>query len=269
MKDTTDDIDVPIRATPIHTPREDIEILPGSLLTGDATAADIDSIRRRTSVYVYEAPVRLWHWVNAAAIIVLCVTGYLIANPPPTMQIGEATHQYTFGYIRFAHFAAAFVMTIGFLGRIYWAFVGNHHSRQLFILPVWNKRWWQEVMFELRWYLFLEKEPKKYIGHNPLAQTAMFFFMTLGITFMIFTGFALYSEGLGLGSWADTMFGWIIPLVGGSQMLHSIHQLGMWAIIVFMIIHIYAAIREDILSRQSMVSTMISGHRTFKDDRPD
>ena len=30
---------------------------------------------------------------------------------------------------------------------------------------------------------------------------------------------------------------------------------------------IYAAIREDIMSRQSMVSTMISGHRTFKDDR--
>lgn len=41
----------------------------------------------------------------------------------------------------------------------------------------------------------------------------------------------------------------------------------MWAIVVFMIIHIYAAIREDIMSRQSMVSTMISGHRTFKDDR--
>jgi hypothetical protein len=37
------------------------------------------------------------------------------------------------------------------------------------------------------------------------------------------------------------------------------HQLGMWAIVVFMIIHIYAAIREDIMSRQSMVSTMISG----------
>jgi hypothetical protein len=47
---------------------------------------------------------------------------------------------------------------------------------------------------------FLEKEPKKYVGHNPLAQIAMFFFMTLGITFMIFTGFALYAEGLGQGS---------------------------------------------------------------------
>ncbi len=33
------------------------------------------------TVYVYEAPVRLWHWVNALAILVLMVTGYLIGSP--------------------------------------------------------------------------------------------------------------------------------------------------------------------------------------------
>ena len=31
--------------------------------------------------YVYEAPVRLWHWVNAASIVILAVTGYFIATP--------------------------------------------------------------------------------------------------------------------------------------------------------------------------------------------
>lgn len=244
-------------------------MMEASRLTGDATEEDLESIRRHTAVYVYEAPVRLWHWINALAITVLCVTGYLIGSPPPSMQIAEATHQFVFGYIRFAHFAAGLILTVGFLGRIYWAFVGNSHARQLFRLPLLNRRWWSEVFFELRWYLFLEKEPKKYVGHNPLAQVAMFFFMTLGITFMIVTGLALYSEGLGQGSWADTLFGWVIPLAGGSLSLHSIHHLGMWAIVVFMIIHIYAAIREDIFSRQTMVSTMISGYRTFRDDRID
>ena len=33
--------------------------------------------------------------------------------------------------------------------------------------------------------------------------------------------------------------------------------------------HVYAAVREDIMSRQSIVSTMVSGVRTFKDDDPD
>ncbi len=238
-----------------------------SRLTGDATAEDLDSIRRRTSVYVYEAPVRLWHWINAGSILTLIVTGYLIGAPLPSMQIGEAVEQFVMGYIRFAHFAAGMILTVGFAGRIYWAFVGNHHAKQLFYVPVWKARWWKELFFELRWYLFLEREPKKYVGHNPLAQLAMFFFMTLGLTFMIVTGWALYAEGAGQGSLPDTFFGWVLGLVQNSQRLHTLHHLGMWAIVVFMLIHIYAAIREDIMSRQSMVSTMISGHRTFKDDR--
>jgi Ni/Fe-hydrogenase 1 B-type cytochrome subunit len=45
--------------------------------------------------------------------------------------------------------------------------VGNGHAKQLFLPPLFNKIWWQEVYHELRWYAFLEKEPKKYVGHNP------------------------------------------------------------------------------------------------------
>ena len=239
------------------------------LSESDLDSDQVTSARRITSVYVYEAPVRIWHWLNALAIMVLCVTGYFIGSPPPTMGLGEASDAYLFGYIRFAHFVAAYVLVIGFMMRIYWAIVGNHHARQLFYLPVWSGRWWKEVWFELRWYMFIERQPKKYVGHNPLAQLAMFCFITLGLTFMIITGFALYSEGLGQGSWADQMFGWVIPLFGQSQDVHTWHHLGMWWIGIFMIIHIYVAVREDIMSRQSIVSTMISGHRTFKDDRPD
>lgn len=236
----------------------------------DADAEDLTHVARQTSVYVYEVPVRLWHWINAAAILVLCVTGYLIGAPPPTMIIAEATHQFVFGYIRFAHFAAGWILAIGFLGRMYWAIFGNHHARQMFYLPIFNGTWWREVFFEIRWYLFLEMRPKKYVGHNPLAQLAMFCFITLGVSFMIITGFALYAEGLGKGSWADQLFGWVVLLVGGNSMLiHTYHHLGMWWIVIFMIVHIYVAIREDIMSRQSIVSTMISGTRTFKDDDPD
>ena len=83
--------------------------------------------------------------------------------------------------------------------------------------------------------------------------------------FMIVTGFALYSEGSQAGSWQDKLFGWVIPLFGQSQDVHSWHRLGMWAMIMFITLHVYAAIREDIMGRQSIVSTMISGRRTFKD----
>ncbi len=260
------DVDGDTVAEPLKTK---LDFYTSEPLTGDATEQDRATITRRTSVYVYEAPVRLWHWINAAAIMVLIVTGYLIGAPPPSMQIAEATHQFVFGYIRFAHFAAAMIMTVGFFGRIYWAFAGNSHAKQMFMLPFWRAQWWSEVWHEIKWYAFLESTPKKYVGHNPLAQIAMFFFMTVGMTFMIVTGFALYAEGAGQGGMLDAIFGPLRDWIGNSQVLHQIHHLGMWFIVIFMMIHIYAAVREDIMSRQSMVSTMISGTRTFKDDQVD
>jgi len=220
--------------------------------------------RQVRSIYVYEAPVRLWHWINALAMVVLAVTGYFIGTPLPT-QPGEAATHFLMGYIRFAHFTAAYIFAVGLLGRIYWAFVGNRHARQIFMLPITNKHWWSEVFFEVRWYLFLEKHPKKYVGHNPMAQLMMFFFFTVLAVGMVFTGFAIYSEGAGLGSWQDSLFGWVIPTLGGSLQVHNLHRLGMWIMMSFAIVHIYAAIREDIMSRQSLISTMISGWRMFKD----
>jgi Ni/Fe-hydrogenase 1 B-type cytochrome subunit len=235
----------------------------------DVTGIDEAAVRRAPrvgSVYVYEAPVRLWHWVNALTIVVLAVTGYFIGSPLPSLP-GEASASYLMGYIRFAHFAAGYVLAIGLLGRAYWALVGNHHARELFTLPVTQGAYWREVRAMLAWYLFLRPRPNQYVGHNPMARLAMFFGYLLLTLFMIATGFALYGEGAQGGSWAHSAFtSWVLPLFGGnSQTVHTWHHLGMWAMVCFVILHVYAAIREDIMGRQSMVSTMVSGHRTFKD----
>jgi Ni/Fe-hydrogenase 1 B-type cytochrome subunit len=65
-------------------------------------------------VYVYEAPVRLWHWVNATAITLLFVTGYLIGSPPPSLN-GEPSAHYLFGWIRFIHFSCGQIMAVGII----------------------------------------------------------------------------------------------------------------------------------------------------------
>ena len=220
------------------------------------------------TVYVYETPVRLWHWINAFAILVLAVTGYFIGQPLPSVP-GEAVDNFLMGYIRFAHFAAGYVMIVGFLLRVYWAIVGNSHARQIFLPPIFNGTWWAEVWPEVKWYAFIAREPKKYVGHNPLATLTMHIMIVWGLVFMMATGLALYGEGAGMGSWQYQLFSsWIIPLLDNSQDLHTFHRLGLWWIVCFVIIHIYVAIREDIMSRQSIVSTMISGWRMFKDHRP-
>ena len=226
-----------------------------------ADAAHATSVK---TVYVYEAPVRLWHWVNALSILVLAVTGYFIGSPLPTMP-GEASDHFVMGYIRFAHFSAGYVLTVGLIGRVYWAIVGNHHARELFWLPLFQATYWRELLGMLKWYAFISPRPGRFVGHNPLARFAMVFSFMITVVFMIFTGFALYGEGAQMGSWQERLFGWVIPLFGQSQDVHTWHHLGMWSLVIFVILHVYAAIREDIMGRSSIISTMVSGHRTFKD----
>ncbi len=235
-------------------------------LAAQATGIDPGAIEQGQSikaVYVYEAPVRLWHWINALAITLLAITGYFIGAPLPTMP-GEASEHYLMGYIRFAHFAAAYVFAIGLLGRIYWAIVGNAHARELFTLPILTGAYWREVVKMLKWYAFLIPQPNQYVGHNPMARLAMFCGFFLFSLFMVCTGFALYGEGAQMGSWQEKLFGWVIPMMGQSQDVHTWHRMGMWGMVIFITLHVYAAIREDIMGRQSIVSTMISGYRTFK-----
>lgn len=93
----------------------------------------------------------------------------------------------------------------------------------------------------------------------------MFTTFVLPAFVIIATGVALYVEPLGqdhpLRFVTDTVF----AVTGGSLQTHVFHHLSMWLTVCFVILHVYAAVREEIMSRQSMISTMISGWRMFKD----
>ncbi|MGV6819560.1 MAG: Ni/Fe-hydrogenase, b-type cytochrome subunit [Parvularcula sp.] len=223
---------------------------------------------KEETVFVYQWPVRVWHWAQAFAILALALTGYLIGSPAPSLG-GEASDYFLFGWIRYIHFVSAWIVIVGFVFRIYWAFVGNSHAREIFLPPIWRASFWGGVWHEIMWYAMIAKEPRKYTGHNPLAVLAMHFMYVWGVTFMIVTGLALYGEGAGMGSWEYNLFSsWVIPLFGQSQDVHTYHHLTMYVVLTFVIIHIYVAVREDIMSRQSIISSMVSGWRTFKDERP-
>ncbi len=216
--------------------------------------------------YVWEAPVRLWHWLMALAMVVLMVTGYFIGSPLPSVS-GEAIDSYLMGYIRFAHFAAAYVFALSFLFRVYWAIVGNKHAREIFLVPVYmlSASWWRGFFRVLGHYLFIRPKNDWHLGHNQLAMAAMFGMYVLGTVFMIVTGFALYGEGTGMGSWQYSLFSsWVIPLFGQSQDVHTWHHFGMWYLIWFTMVHLYFVIREDITSGLTVVSSMISGWRDVK-----
>lgn len=216
------------------------------------------------AVTIYEWPVRVWHWTTVVTVSVLALTGYWIGHPLPTTP-GEASQNFLMGYIRFAHFTAGYIFAVAFLLRLYWAFVGGTIAREIFTVPVFSKKYWRSFYGMVKWYGFMARTPEHFPGHNPLARLSMVLGYTFLTVFMSCTGFALYGEGSQPGSWSERCFGWIIALCGQSQNVHTLHHLGMWAMLTFVILHIYAVVRDDIVGPHSTVSSMISGRRAFKE----
>jgi Ni/Fe-hydrogenase 1 B-type cytochrome subunit len=200
------------------------------------------------------------------AMFMLIGTGFLIGVPPPAVG-GEATFNFWFGYIRFLHFAAGYVFAIMFVLRVYWAIVGNQYAREIFVVPfsMLTAKFWSGLIHQALYYLFVFRDSRGYNGHNPLAAAAMFWMYLLGTVWMILSGFALYGEGTGMASWQFQYFtSWLQPLIGDSQALHTYHRLGMWYLILFSIVHMYMVIREDVFSKETVISTMINGWRVPK-----
>ena len=214
-------------------------------------------------VYVYEAPVRIWHWVTMLAIFVLGVTGYLIGAPLPAIG-GEAVDSFYFGWVRMIHEVTGYIFAVALLVRIYWAIVGNHSSRSIFYIPFWSGEWWKGLVSQAKYYLFLQKHSELWVGHNPMAQAAMFFMFTLGALFMVVTGFGLYAQQWGWGSSYMAWFGWVFVLFGEPQQVRTLHHLGMWYLLLFAFVHMYMVFREDVMSGESVISTMVNGIRMWK-----
>jgi Ni/Fe-hydrogenase 1 B-type cytochrome subunit len=216
-------------------------------------------------LYVYEAPVRLWHWVTVACMVVLAVTGYFIGAPPPAIG-GEATYSFLFGWIRTIHFVAAFIFIIAFVVRVYWAFVGNSFARSIFLPPLWSPALWRGLVDDIYDYLFVPRRDNRWAGHNPLALLAMTFMFVLGSVVTMLTGLGLYAQAYGWGSTWMNLFGWVTVLLGTPQAVRTLHHLAMWYMLIFAIVHMYMATRQDIVSRATIISSMVNGIRMWKDE---
>lgn len=207
-------------------------------------------------VYVWQRPVRIYHWINAACIVILSITGYLIGAPLAIHSSAEASNQYWFGTIRFIHFTTAYVFVFNYLIRIYWGFVGNQYAKFSNYIPH-KREHWRELMDVLRIDILLIREkPLPSIGHNTLAAFS-YFVMFLAFLFEVVTGFGLYAAMS--KHWFPQLFAWIIPLMGGDFAVRQWHHAMMWVFIVFSLIHIYLVFYHDYVEGRGGTSSMIGG----------
>ena len=207
-------------------------------------------------VYVWQLPVRFYHWINAAAVLTLAVTGYLIGRPLAISSAAEASYSYWFGTVRFLHFLCAFIFFFNFLFRIYWGFVGNKYARwQNFIIH--KKEQLKEVNDVLRVDILQRHiKPLESLGHNALAGFT-YFLTFLAFLFQSLTGFGMYSAMS--DSWLPNMFAWIVPLMGGDFAVRQWHHMMMWFFIVFSMIHVYLVFYHDYVEGRGVTSSMVGG----------
>lgn len=228
-------------------------------------AGTVEGFRR---IYVWEAPVRIFHWFNVLSMVALIGTGIIIGNPPAIMSGAEANDQYWFGIVRFVHFVAAYVFVIMITMRVIWAFIGNKYANWRVFFP-YTRKGIRNLLHVLKMDVLLGN-PKKFdctelaVGHNALAGISYFVFF-LFMFAQILTGFGLYAS-MSPG-WFSSLFTWVVPMLGGDFAARNVHHIIMWLMVVFSLVHVYLVMYHDWLEGRSEVSSMFGGYKFVRPRR--
>lgn len=207
-------------------------------------------------VYVWQLPVRIFHWVNAFTITVLIVTGFIIGDPPAIMHGTAPEFNYWFGWVRLAHFIAAFIFVINLAVRIYWAFAGNTFARWNNFVPITRKQIdgiFETIKVDV---LLLTPKPVYDIGHNALAAFTYFGLLVVSIV-QIVTGFSMFSASS--DAWYASYFQDLLISMNGFFPVRNIHHILMWFFVLFIIVHVYLVFYHDYIERNGIASSMIGG----------
>jgi Ni/Fe-hydrogenase b-type cytochrome subunit len=215
-------------------------------------------------VYLWQWPIRAMHWAVAGSIVVLVVTGFYIGKPYFVVA-GDTSSHFLMGWMRFAHFVAAAVLVATAIVRVWWLVAGNRFERWPALFPV-RPRDWVNLVRQVKFYLMIQPEKAPhYLGHNPLQQLSYTGLYAIALV-QVLTGFALYGQA-DPGGTIYALTNWIGPLLGGFPVVRFVHHVLTWAFLIFIPIHVYLALRADVLERTGSISSIISGGRFVPADQ--
>ena len=231
----------------------------------------------------WDVPTRLFHWINALAVLGLIATGIGILTDSllglsPEGKISLKSIHVVFGY----------VMAINLLWRFVWAFFGNPYARWRSILPG-----GAGFAGALRAYVasFLTGEPQQYVGHNPVARigvTLLFVLLLVQVT----TGLVLAGTDLFWPPLGRLFAGWVAaPGVdpgliqpGASELINKaayesmrafrapfveIHEVTFYLIAIAVVLHLVAVVITEVYEGGSITSAMFTGRKILTRRPPD
>jgi Ni/Fe-hydrogenase 1 B-type cytochrome subunit len=212
---------------------------------------------RLAPVYVWQAPVRVTHWLIFLSMIFLAVTGIYIGNPFIVVP-GRAGASFVMGWMKAIHYYAAIVFTLSVLARIWWMLAGNRYSKWTQFVPV-ERRRRGGLVGTLLFYLMVRRRPPFFVGHNPLAGAAYTLVFLLYLV-IIATGLGLYGQSAHLDS-PLRHFAFLAAWFGGAQSARFIHHVVMWLLIGFVAHHVWSSFLVSTIERNGTLDSIFSGYK--------
>jgi thiosulfate reductase cytochrome b subunit len=174
---------------------------------------------------VHPLLVRITHWVNALAILVMVMSGWKIYNASPLFDFSFPEDITLGGWLAGAlqwHFAAMWLLALNGLIYLAYGIVSGHLWRRM--LPVSPRALVGDVLSALRGKLS-HADPSVYNAAQKLAYLAA-----------IFLAIGLILSGLAL--WKPVQLYWLASLMGEYEGARLLHFFCMTGIALFVLVHV-------------------------------
>ncbi len=199
--------------------------------------------------------VRVTHWVNVVAIIVMAGSGMRIFNAHPAFARpgerfplnpweGHAIPKWlTFGAwlggARHWHFAMMWILVLNGLAYLVFLFL---HGEWRDVVP--RKGDARDAIEMLRFYLFLRRDHPIQGKHNALQKSAYFAMPVLGVIIVL----------SGLAIWKPVTLGFITVLFVNYKWARVVHFVAMVLLIVLALIHVFMVFAVDPYALRSIIT---------------
>lgn len=220
------------------------------------------------SIYRHRLATRLWHWVNAVAVVILIGSGLMILNAHPRLYWGRYGANFDHAWLTFDrfpgwvtipqnynlalarnwHLSFALVLGFGLLAYMIVSLINRHFQRDLRIRRGELSR--SHLIADIRAHLAFRFHDPEAPGEYNVLQKLSYVLVIFGLLpLVILTGIAM-SPGL------NAAFPWLLEVLGGRQSARSIHFLAASGITLFVIVHLMLVILAGAVNE---VRSMVTG----------
>lgn len=228
--------------------------------------------------YRHRLPTRLWHWVNAATVFVMLMSGLMILNAHPRLYWGQYGANFDHPWVNFGprpfpgwatipssynlaaariwHLAFAWVLVIGLIAFLLTSLWNRHVQRDLAPSPheLAPGHVWQDIKDHARLRFPTGDAALRYNILQKISYVSVIFVF---LPLMILTGLTMSPS-------MDAAWPWLLDLFGGRQSARSIHFLVAAAILGFIIVHLVMVVLAGPLNE---IWSMISGRYRVPPER--